>query len=85
MEDKKEPREILNDCRSMDKNPLDLKSFKGKAKKNELKEAMRKFQEEMPNILENMALIANLTKAKYDSLVKEGFTPTQAIELCKKL
>lgn len=30
-------------------------------------------------------LIARLTKAKYDALVAEGFTPEQAIELCKRL
>lgn len=35
--------------------------------------------------IKEFALMARLQKAKYDALVAEGFTPEQAIELCKKL
>ena len=33
----------------------------------------------------SMRHIAKMTKVKYDELIKQGFSPDQAIELCKNL
>lgn len=33
--------------------------------------------------IEYVKVMSTVRKAKYDSLVKEGFTPEQALELCK--
>lgn len=46
-------------------------------------QALKEVRENMPAILENIALQAQMTKAKYDALIKNGFTAEQAIELCK--
>ena len=35
--------------------------------------------------IESMEQMAWMTKVKYDELIKQGFTPDQAIELCKNL
>ena len=34
---------------------------------------------------DSMRNIAKMSKIKYDELIKQGFTPDQAIELCKNL
>ena len=36
-------------------------------------------------MVDSMKNIAKMSKIKYDELVKQGFTPDQAIELCKNL
>lgn len=48
-------------------------------------QAVKELKENMPAMLEHIILTARLTKAKYDALIKEGFTKEQAIELCKTL
>ncbi len=39
----------------------------------------------MTMIIEHQALLAQIRKASYDLHVKQGFTPAQALELCKGL
>jgi len=39
----------------------------------------------MPDQIKMYATVAKLTKIKYDAMIKEGFTPTQALELCKTI
>ena len=41
-------------------------------------------QERWPAELEWMALQARIAKARYDALLKEGFTLEQALQLCTK-
>ena len=57
----------------IDSKPHKLALMLGEAK------ADMKYQIEM------QWLIAELTKAKYDALINQGFKPEQALELCKKL
>ena len=49
------------------------------------KEAVRKMEEELPVILEYFAVYAQMVRAKFDELVKQGFTEPQALELCRIL
>jgi hypothetical protein len=49
----------------------------------ELARSIRRLREEMPMQLELQQLLARITKAKYDALVAEGFTPDQALTICK--
>ena len=36
-------------------------------------------------IIESMRQVAWMTRVKYDELIKQGFNPDQAVELCKNL
>lgn len=47
------------------------------------KEATRRLQESLPQIIEFQIVMAKIHKAKYDALIAEGFTEAQALELCK--
>lgn len=47
------------------------------------REQLEKLREMVPIMVEHMSILAPLIKAKYDLLIKEGFTDAQAIELCK--
>lgn len=51
----------------------------------QLAQAVRDTRENMPAILESITLSARLAKAKYDALMKEGFTAEQALELCARI
>lgn len=42
-------------------------------------------KEQLDDFIDTMVIQARLTKAKYDSLIAEGFTKQEALELCKKL
>lgn len=46
-------------------------------------QALKQLRDDMPLLLEHIALQAQMTKAKFDQLVKNGFTPEQALILCK--
>jgi len=35
--------------------------------------------------IESMRQVAWMTRVKYDELIKQGFNPDQAVELCKNL
>lgn len=52
---------------------------------SEMEIALVTLKEDLPAYKEFQAINATLTKNKYDLLVKEGFSPEQALELSKTL
>lgn len=52
---------------------------------SEIRECNRQLREIKEGLVEYYAIHAELIRAKYDELVKQGFTEAQTIELCKTL
>jgi hypothetical protein len=50
-----------------------------------LAQAVRNLRENLPALLEMEDLQAKLSRKKFLCLVAEGFTETQALELCRKV
>jgi hypothetical protein len=48
-------------------------------------EALREMRANMPLFLEHMAMMAELQRAKFDALKKNGFTDAQALDLCRSV
>jgi hypothetical protein len=48
-------------------------------------QALKAIKEDWPAIVERYALFAAMHRTKYLALIKEGFTPEQALELAKTL
>ena len=70
----------------MDDKMISMEEFKnGFSKTNliKLREEIDRFRDMADLLKENAKIMAGITKAKYDALVSEGFTPHQALELCK--
>lgn len=53
------------------------------APKNEMRAASDALRRQMPDLLASVGLIARLRRAQYLAYVEAGFTPQQALELCK--
>lgn len=60
-----------------------LRLLHGSNEPNVMREGNKLLKEAMPEFREYLTMIAELTKIKYDALVKEGFLPEQALELAK--
>jgi hypothetical protein len=54
-----------------------------KLNKEEMAQALRDMRESTDNYVQIFAIQAPLIRAKFNALVKEGFSESQAIELCK--
>ena len=52
---------------------------------NKFLKDLEKFEEDLPNIFKYIELLVKLHRKKYDEAIKEGFSPAQALELCKKI
>lgn len=68
--------------------PMDEKKIhvlQGGASPDHDAEAIRKLRGSMPYLIQHMALMAELHRAKFDALKKQGFSDSQAIELCKQI
>lgn len=62
-------------------NITKLTSIKGG--KSDAQSAIDNLRKEMPEILEMIALKAELQSVHYDECIKQGFNEDQALELCK--
>ncbi len=51
--------------------------------KNDMRAAIEGLRRMLPDMLQHAELIAQVKRSYYQALVKEGFTPEQALELTK--
>lgn len=51
--------------------------------KDEVQASLEMMRRELPKLIEHAALVAQVKRAYFIALVKEGFTEVQALELCK--
>jgi chromosome segregation ATPase len=58
-----------------------LTSIPGKT--DEFKAAIEHLKRQMDSAIEYATLKAHLQRAAYNAYMKEGFTPAEALELCK--
>jgi hypothetical protein len=63
----------------------DLKQFPGGNEPNATKEAIRNMKEQLPAMSEYYKIVAKMTRLKFDALLVEGFSPEEALKLCKRL
>lgn len=50
---------------------------------SELRAAIEQLTREVPHYIAMAPILAQIRKANYDALIAEGFTPEQALDLCK--
>lgn len=60
-----------------------LVAFPGNATPDKVRESFRNLQTNIEVLLDGQALLAQLTRAKYEALLEQGFTRAEALELCK--
>ena len=69
-----------------DKSVFSVKVTQGDAEDpaQQMKSAIKQIKELLPHHFEMQTLMAQLTKSKYDSLIKEGFSKGDALFLVSK-
>ena len=55
----------------------------GEKQRDKIKDAIRDMQAQLPYIVAGQQAMAKATRAKYLALVEEGFSASEALELCK--
>jgi lactam utilization protein B len=55
----------------------------GEKQRDKIKDAIRDMQAQLPLIVAGQQAMAKATRAKYLALVEEGFSASEALELCK--
>lgn len=53
--------------------------------KDEMRAALEQMKRSLPVYKEHAGILAKIRKASYDAHIAEGFTPAQALELCKSM
>lgn len=61
----------------------EIKSIEGGGTPDKMRDEVRRLKASLDYILEAQATFAQITRSKYDALIEQGFTPVQALELCK--
>jgi predicted sulfurtransferase len=51
--------------------------------RNQMKADVEKFQRALPELIQHARTMAKVRRASYLTLIEEGFTESQALELCK--
>lgn len=62
-----------------------FKAITGGGKPDDFKQAIRDFREELDDQKEFQSLIAQVQRAKYQALIQQGFTKSEALELSKTI
>ncbi len=60
-----------------------IRLLEGGKTPNVAADALREIRANLPALLEYMDLTAELEKAKFDALKRNGFSDAQALELCR--
>lgn len=62
---------------------INVTSIAGGSVPDKARDELRKLQANLQVILDSQEIFAQITRSKFDSLIAQGFTPDQALELCK--
>ena len=55
-----------------------------KEQKDVVRDALEKIRQNLDAAIELQASLAIIAKARYDALLKVGFTPKEALEICRE-
>lgn len=61
----------------------ELVAINGEGQPNKAAEELRKLRGTLAVVIEAQTVCAQITRAKYEALMAQGFTAAEALELCK--